>query len=365
MKKLLLLILSVLSISVCMGSPKGFTTTFDISGMADTTQFVIRIHDSEKGYRDWRFDTIQVVNGHGVLADVSGLNYPTQAWAFTPYGSISFYISNNVNEKISGTVKDIENVSLTYEGAPWSDDFIIFNREYYAPMEHLNQIVTKSWSNLSEAEKDSVYAGFRNLDLKLQKYFNKYPNSWTTLMKINNKKSKMSREDLQYIFSHMTEDRKESEYGKTLGRYLSLTPITEGAAMADYEIEGPDQNGNRFRLSDMKEPYIVVDFSSCTCGPCIMATKEIAQLKEKYAGRVGFVNYSCDETEEDWRKAVKRDNITWTSVFDGTGPDGNTCLKYNVDGYPAFFIFGPDRTLVKTWSGYGPGCIEGILIELM
>lgn len=347
-----------------MGSQKGFTTTFDISGMADTTQFVVRIHDSEKGYSDWRFDTIQVVNGHGVLADVSGLGYPTQAWAFTPYGSISFYVSNNVNEKISGTVKDIENVSLAYEGAPWSEDFIIFNHEYYAPMGRLNNMI-KRWSTLTMEERDSVSRGQKNLDLKSQKMYLTHPNSWLTLRMMMSNMVRMSRNDLQYIFANLTQDRKESPYGKTLERYLSLTPITEGTAMADYEIEGPDQNGNQFKLSDMKEPYIVVDFSSCTCGPCIMATKEIAQLKEKYAGRVGFVNYSCDESEEDWRKAVRRDNITWISVFDGTGPEGNTCLKYNVSGYPAFFIFGPDRTLVRTWAGYGLGRIEKELIELM
>ena len=96
-----------------------------------------------------------------------------------------------------------------------------------------------------------------------------------------------------------------------------------------------------------------------------MATKEIAQLKEKYAGEVGFVNYSCDETENLWRKAVERDSITWPSVFDGKGPEGDICFKYNVDSYPTFFIFGPDRTLVKTWKGFGPGVIEAVLKEVM
>ena len=165
MKKLLLLVFSVLSISVCMGSQKGFTTSFDISGMADTTQFVIRLHDSEKGFGDSRFDTIPVVNGHGVLADVCRVNHPVSAYAFTPYGVISFFVSNNINEKISGTVQDIENVSLTYEGAPWSEDFIIFNREYEVPMERINNMI-KRWSTLTMEEKDSISRGQKNLHQK-------------------------------------------------------------------------------------------------------------------------------------------------------------------------------------------------------
>ena len=364
MNKLLLLVLSVFSMTVSASAKDGFTTTFDISGMADTTQFVIRLHDSASGYGEMRFDTIQVVKGRGLLADISGVNYPTQAYAFTPYGDFSFYVSNNVNEKISGSVQDIENVSLRYEGAPWSEDFMIFNREIAAPMERLNRM-QKNLPTMTKAEKDSMYAGYRNLSEKEERMYMEYPNSWVTLERMVYKLADMSRDDLKEIFAHLTADRKESSYGKTLENYLAVTPITEGAALADYEIEGMDQNGNAFRLSDVKEPYIVVDFSQCYCGPCIMAAKEIAQLREKYDGVVAFVNYSCDDTEKDWRKAVERDSITWPSVFDGSGPMGNTCLKYNVNGYPTFFVFGPDRTLVKTWDGYGKGLIERELSELI
>lgn len=363
MKKLILLMVSVFSMNVSLLAKDGFTTRFDISGMGDTTQFVIRLHDSAAGYNEMRFDTIQVVNGRGVLADVSGVNYPTQAYAFTPYGDISFYVCNNVDEIISGTAQDIENVSLAYEGAPWSADFMIFNREINAPMERLNRM-QMNLPKMTTAEKDSMYAGYRNLAEKTEKMYMEYPNSWVTLERMVCNLADMSRDDLKEIFAHLTPDRKESRYGKILENYLAITPISEGAAMADYEIEGKDQYGNSFRLSDIKEPYIVVDFSQCYCGPCIMAAKEIAQLRDKYAGEVAFVNYSCDDTEKDWRKAVERDSITWTSVFDGTGPMGNTCLKYNVNGYPTFFVFGPDRTLIKSWDGYGKGIIGIRLSEL-
>ncbi len=364
MRKSVLLLLAALGASACMQAGKGFTTTFNISGMADTTEFVVRIHDSERGFDDWRFDTIQVVNGRGVLADVSGLEYPAQAYAYTKNGVISFFVSNNEDEIISGTVQDIENESLSYEGASWSADFIIFNREINAPMEQLNRM-QMNLPKMTKEEKDSIYAGYRHLALKEKQMYMEYPNSWVTLDRLRYNMMDMPREDLLEIFSHLTPDRKESGHGKMLENYLSLTPIAEGAALADYEIEGMDQNGNRFRLSEMKEPYIVVDFSQCYCGPCIQATKEIAQLREKYDGKVGFVNYSCDDTEELWRKAVKRDSITWPSVFDGTGAMGNTCLKYNVSGYPSFFIFGPDRTLVKTGQGYRSGVIEEELSEVM
>lgn len=363
----LLLMLGCISIATSLLAKEGFTTTFDISGMPDTTQFIIRIHDSALGFDDMRYDTIQVIKGHGVLNGVSGLNCPAKAFAYTPHGVISLYIGNGENEKISGTIDDIDNICLKFEGASWSNDLMIFNREIEAPIEILDR-KEKQLSYMPKEERDSlkesIYSEYKNLSQKKEKMYMEYPNSWVTLSEIHFRMPDIAREDLTAIFAHLTSDRKESKYGKALEKYLSMTQITEGANLADYDIEGKDQNGNRFKLSEMKEPYIFVDFSICYCPPCVMASKEIAQLREKFAGQVGFVNYSCDDSEENWRKAIERDNITWTSVYDGTGREGITSLKYNVCSYPSFFIFGPDRTLLKI-CGFWPGEIEKHLLDAM
>lgn len=304
-----------LHIAFCMAlsvvAKEGFTTTFDITGMTDTVSFEIRIHDSERGFADWRFDTIQVVNGHGVLTDISAVKYPVRAFAFTPYGSIDFFIGNNENERISGSIEDIENLTLKFEGTPWSEELMEFNRKIESPTMRIYQRMSKG--ALSAEEKDSIRKESKAIEKSTQQYYLDHPNSWITLIRTTSILSDTPRDVLETIHKQLTSDRRESLYGEILANYLSTVQISEGDSLTDFDIEAPDQSGQIFKLSDMKEPYIVLDFSQCYCGPCIQATKEIRGLREKYAGKVGFVNYSCDELEKDWRKAVKRDNVEWPS----------------------------------------------------
>lgn len=360
MKKMMALCLMTFCVAVSVVAKEGFTTTFDISGMPDSVAIKVRLHDSERGFWDWRFDTIQVVNGRGVLADVSGVTYPVQAYADTPYGSIEFYVSNNENERISGSVEDIANLNLRFEGASWSDDLMEYNRRIEAPLRKLHKRMSKG-TELSEDLQDSLRSESKAIEEAEREYCLEYPNSWMTLIRTTSVLSRYPRDVLAKVNEQLTPDRRESKYGEILTAYLSTTQISEGDSLIDFDIEAPDQNGQPFKLSEMKEPYIVVDFSQCYCGPCIQAVKEIRELREKYAGKIGFVNYSCDELEKDWRKAVKRDNVEWPSLFDGTGPTGPVCLKYNVSSYPTFFIFGPDRKLITIWKGYGPEAIEFML----
>lgn len=95
-----------------------------------------------------------------------------------------------------------------------------------------------------------------------------------------------------------------------------------------------------------------------------MANRDIPQIAEKYADKVLFINYSCDDSEKDWKESIKRDNITWPSIWNGSGITGQDCLRYCVNSFPHFFIFNPEGDLIREWSGYGPGLFESRFKEL-
>mgnify|MGYP002510377766 FL=1 len=352
------------SVGAASYARKGFTTTFSFPDMADSTEVVICIHDSESGFGDFRFDTINIVGGHGVLLDEIGLDYPVQAYAFTPAGNFPFFVGNGQSELIHGTNREIADLALNYEGAPWSEDLILYNTYVDAPRGRLNKAMG-NFRNLTGSQRDSIRESYNSIALTEKGLMLEHPDSWITLQRISFSMTQMPREEVQSVFNRLSSDKKNSGNGKILERYLSVSQIKDGAALSEFDIYGTDQYGRPFRLSEVEEPYIVVDFSSCYCGPCRMAAKEITGLKEKYNGIVAFVNYSCDDSEEDWRQAVTRDSITWPSVFDGTGSMGTVSLKYNVSSYPAFFVFGPERTLVRKWLGIGPAAIEAELLKIL
>lgn len=364
MKKIILFVFLATAVIGLTVARQGFQTEFSFEDFEDSTRVVIRIHDSDAGYQDFRFDTIYVVGGRGFLTDSVRVDYAVPAWAYTPAGTVPLYVANGCNETVSGTRNDIKELSLTYSGAPWSEEIMIFNREVDSPRNELGEMVG-NFSKLTETQRDSIIASMNAIRQAEQGLFMQLPDSWISLQRLTYDMMNMERDSVEKIYSSLSPDKKGSAYGKIVGQYLSISPIEIGSALEDYDIEGHDQDGKPFRLSSVTEPYIIVDFSQCYCGPCIGAAKEISRLKDKYEGKVAFINYSCDDTEENWRKAVSRDSITWPSVYDGSGSSGRTSLEYGVNSYPTFFIFGPERKLIKTWSGYGPGMLEGEIEELL
>lgn len=364
MKKIAFSALFVAAVFTLAFAREGFTTTFSFPEMADSTKIVLRIHDSEAGYQDFRFDTIQVIGGQGVYSGTVAVDYPVPAWAFTPSGTFPFYLSNGQNEKIAGSGEDIKNLTLTYSGAPWSNDVMQYNRRVDAPRNVLGGKMG-NFKKLTKAQRDSITSAFAEIEKSELELHVQLADSWISLYKTTYDMMNMPRENVQTVYDRLSPDKRSSRYGEILGRFLSVKPIEIGALLSDYDIEGTDQFGKPFRLSQVKEPYIILDFSQYGCGPCRMAAKDIAGLKGKYEGKVAFVNYSCDDTEQGWRKAVKRDSISWPSVFDNSGSSGDVSLRYGVNSYPKFFVFGPDRKLLKVWSGYGPGMLEYELPKLL
>ena len=149
------------SVGAASYARKGFTTTFSFPDMADSTEVVICIHDSESGFGDFRFDTINIVGGHGVLLDEIGLDYPVQAYAFTPAGNFPFFVGNGQSELIHGTNREIADLALNYEGAPWSEDLILYNTYVDAPRGRLN----KAMGEFSESDRLTARLNQRELQL--------------------------------------------------------------------------------------------------------------------------------------------------------------------------------------------------------
>ncbi len=355
--KHLLTILTILAFTqVCMAQDKGFTTRFEISGLPDSTRFEVRIHDGEN-FRDWRFDTIYMVNGKAELRDVSKAKDPVRAYAFSDYGSISIFVQNGHTELITGDKADIEKETLRYEGAPWSNDIMSYNRELGTLQTELKE-KGKNFRSMSEDErKEYSELGKRYESLEKEFYLN-HPNSWHTLATMESYyMMELPKDELSKLYDQLLPEQRNSCYGQAIKRYLDVKSIEKGDHLKDFNIIAKDQNGNQFNLMEVKEPYILLDFSQLYCGPCKAAAKEIHEIKEKYADKVAFINFSCDDNEKDWQKMIERDEITWPSLFDG-GSTGPVCLMYSVKSYPTFFLFGPDRTLIDITKGYRKGMLD-------
>ncbi len=114
--------------------------------------------------------------------------------------------------------------------------------------------------------------------------------------------------------------------------------------------KGPDvraQNmaGEYKSIYEMTAPLIVVFMFSPDCEHCQEDAPKIQAIYEKWKNKgVDFYGISVNTTDKEWRDFIKKNNFTFTNVFDPT----NRAIygKYFVDITPELYVLNKKRIIV-------------------
>lgn len=157
------------------------------------------------------------------------------------------------------------------------------------------------------------------------------------------------------LYEKLSDDEKQSAVGKEISVYL-YPPVTvkDGDEMTDADLY--DLEGNVHHLADYKGKYLLIDFWSRGCGPCMMALPEMKKISETMKDKVTVISLSTD-TEKGWKEISKTKDISWVNLNDFGGMSG-LAAKYDVRGIPHYVIISPEGIILHSWSGYSNGLLK-------
>ena len=168
---------------------------------------------------------------------------------------------------------------------------------------------------------------------------------------------KFGHEDLiRSLYDRMPEADRATAAGQLIAAYLNLPEVVNvGDQMVDGDLY--DVKGNLHHLSEFKGKYILLDFWSQGCGPCLQSFPEIKEVAESYKEGLVIVSINSDPKDR-WLDFIERKGLTgnqWNELAKGaTG----LAAVYQVTGIPHYVMISPEGVILDMWKGYGPGSIK-------
>lgn len=170
------------------------------------------------------------------------------------------------------------------------------------------------------------------------------------------------KEEVITLYEGLTDKEKQTDLAMNAYTYLFPPQVVEvGDEMADADLY--DLEGNVHRLAEFKGKYILLDFWSRGCGPCISALPEMKELAEKYKDSLTIVSLSID-TQKGWKSASETHQLTWPNLNDLKGTNG-LHARYGVRGIPNYVFISPEGKIIEKWSGYGKNSLKEKLNQLL
>ena len=143
---------------------------------------------------------------------------------------------------------------------------------------------------------------------------------------------------VKILYDRLSEQWKNTADGAEIGTIIyPPKEVQEGEAIADGDLF--DVNGNIHHLADFKGKYVLLDFWSIGCGPCMQSIPELKEIAEAYKDTLVVVSLSLD-VMEIWRQESVKHGITWYNLNDLQGNSGIS-VRYGVSTIPHYVLVSP------------------------
>ena len=163
---------------------------------------------------------------------------------------------------------------------------------------------------------------------------------------------KLAQAKAQYV--RMDERQKATFNGQGITTYLIPFKVVKVGDMIP-NLELKDLSGNTHRLQELEGKYILLDFWSSGCAPCIASFPELKTLSEQMKEKMTVVSIS-EDGEEMWRKTSAQHSITWHNWNDLKHNNG-IFAHFGIRTSPHYFLISPEGKIIASKISYSKGSL--------
>ncbi len=170
------------------------------------------------------------------------------------------------------------------------------------------------------------------------------------------------REAVLRLYDRLTDDQKASRDGMEVLNFLEpVKTLNKGSYVPSYDYM--DGNGKTVRISDFAGKWVLMDFWSIGCGPCVKSIPELSAISKEFPDALAVVSISLDK-ESLWREASKEHGIFWNDWNDPKGTSGSV-RSYGAKGTPTFVLVSPEGIVSDIIVGYSNGRLRNEVNKAM
>ncbi len=204
---------------------------------------------------------------------------------------------------------------------------------------------TENLAQILHEQTDVIESREKRLKIEME-FVKSHPNSIVSASILAVYATSWGKEITSELFIKLSQENKESEYGKNISNYIKLNKNPKiGEEFVDFTMK--DENGQSKKLSDLKGKSLLLEFWASWCGPCRKENPNLLQTYKRFhPGGFEIFAVSLDNDKDSWIKAIQEDSLTWHHVSDLKGDANAASLIYGVGGIPDNFLIDKNGIIV-------------------
>lgn len=266
------------------------------------------------------------------------LMFPNRAaWVYLEPGNIS----------ITGTADSLHLLKVSgSKTQKEADDFEATQEPLNKQLMPLYAVYGKGTDEEKLAREEKISAIRNEMRQMENKYIAAHPESAFSTSLVTERAGMGNYKDIQAIYDLLGQKAKASASGKRLEERLAVLKRSSiGEQMLNFTQN--DVNGSPVNFAAFKGKYVLVDFWASWCGPCRAENPNVLKAYNTYKDKnFTVVGISLDDKGENWKKAIKDDNMPWTQLSDLKGWKNEVSQYYGINGIPSTLLVDPQGKII-------------------